>query len=60
MDLAAWSALEWLALIEVELLLFAGVFFLLRRMNSASLPARVHGAGRRRVRGGSMSVHAPL
>ncbi|WP_340587178.1 glycosyl transferase family protein [Erythrobacter alti] len=29
MDLAAWSALEWLALIEYELLLFAGVFFLL-------------------------------
>lgn len=29
MSLADWSALEWLALIEYELLLFAGFFFLL-------------------------------
>ncbi len=29
MELGPWSALEWLALMEYELLLFAGVFFLL-------------------------------
>ena len=29
MTLGAWSLLEWMALVEHELLLFAGVFFII-------------------------------
>ena len=37
MDLGAWSALEWLALIEHELLLFAGAFFLLGALDELAV-----------------------
>ena len=37
MDLGAWSALEWLALAEYELLLFAGVFFLLGALDEFAM-----------------------
>jgi len=39
MGFAAWSALEWLALIEYELLLFAGVFFLLGAIDELAIDA---------------------
>jgi len=39
MDLADWSALEWLALIEYELLLFAGFFFLLGALDEFAMDA---------------------
>ncbi|MGB3166257.1 MAG: glycosyl transferase family protein [Alteraurantiacibacter sp.] len=39
MDLGAFSALEWLALAEYELLLFAGVFFLLGAADEIALDA---------------------
>lgn len=39
MDFAAWSALEWLTLIEYELLLFAGVFFLLGAIDELAVDA---------------------
>lgn len=39
MDLGAWSALEWLALAEHELLLFAGVFFLLGSLDELAMDA---------------------
>lgn len=39
MDPGTWSALEWLALIEYELLLFAGVFFLLGAIDEFAVDA---------------------
>ncbi len=39
MDLADWSALEWLALVEYELLLFAGCFFLLGAIDEFAMDA---------------------
>ncbi len=39
MDLGAWSALEWLALAEYELLLFAGFFFLLGAIDELAVDA---------------------
>jgi len=37
MELGNWSALEWLALIEHELLLFAGVFFLVGAIDELAI-----------------------
>ncbi|MBH5323392.1 glycosyl transferase family protein [Aurantiacibacter sediminis] len=37
MDLGEWSVLEWLALAEYELLLFAGVFFLLGALDEIAM-----------------------
>ncbi|RJY09083.1 glycosyl transferase family protein [Aurantiacibacter aquimixticola] len=39
MDLGAWSALEWLALAEYELLLFAGAFFLVGALDEFAMDA---------------------
>ena len=39
MGLGEWSALEWLALIEHELLLFAGVFFLIGALDELAVDA---------------------
>ena len=39
MSLGAWSALEWLALAEYELLLFAGVFFLIGALDEFAMDA---------------------
>ncbi len=39
MELGAWSALEWLALAEYELLLFAGFFFLLGAVDEFAMDA---------------------
>lgn len=39
MELGAWSALEWLALAEYELLLFAGFFFLLGALDEFAMDA---------------------
>ena len=39
MELGAWSALEWLALAEYELLLFAGAFFLIGAADEFAMDA---------------------
>lgn len=39
MEIGAWSALEWLALAEYELLLFAGFFFLLGAIDEFAMDA---------------------